>query len=57
VKITVELKREQAEDLLKFLREHGQDIVRDILDGDEVRAFEAASEKLRVALREVVESE
>jgi hypothetical protein len=59
IEITFRVEPEQAPALLKFLRRVGFDAVTETLDddGEEIRAFGRASERLRVALRQVVEPE
>jgi hypothetical protein len=55
MKISVELDREQAKALLMLLRRIGPDEVRLRCADVDVRAFEMGSERLRIALRGVVE--
>jgi hypothetical protein len=56
IEITFRVEPEQAAVLLRFLRAVAQqDIVRTLDAPDQVKAFEAGSERLRVALRKVLE--
>ena len=56
IEITFRVEPEQAAVLLRFLRAVAQqDIVRTLDAPDQVKAFEAGSEWLRVALRKVLE--
>lgn len=56
MKITVALNDKQSAALLRFLREHGQDVVREILSPEEAKVFEQGSDRLRVALRIALET-
>jgi hypothetical protein len=56
IEITFRVEPEQAAVLLRFLRAVAQhDIVRTLDAPDQVKAFEAGSERLRVALRKALE--
>jgi hypothetical protein len=56
IEITFRVEPEQAAVLLRFLRAVAQqDIVRTLDAPDQVKAFETGSERLRVALRKVLE--
>jgi hypothetical protein len=57
IEITFRVLPEQATALLKFLTRVGFDAVAEALDddGEKIRALGKASERLRVALRRVVE--
>ena len=55
MKISIDLTREQATALLTFLRRIEKEAVRTTLDPSEVKPYVEASERLRVALRDVVE--
>jgi hypothetical protein len=56
LEITFRVEPEQAAALLEFLRSVLRDHIKRALDTpEEVKAFDAASEKLRVALRKVLE--
>jgi hypothetical protein len=57
MKITVALNDKQSAALLRFLREHGQDVVREVLSPEEAKAFEMASDRLRISLHVTLESE
>jgi len=54
-KITIELDRDQAEALLTVLRRIGPSEIAQLHEGIEWATLDKASEKLRVALRDVVE--
>ena len=55
MKITVELEQEEATTLLRFLRRIGPSEVAMLHEGLEWPTYDKASEKLRVALRDVIE--
>jgi hypothetical protein len=55
MKISIDLTREQATALLTFLRRIEKEAERTTLDPSEVKLYVEASERLRVALRDVVE--